>query len=180
MRAAAVCWTLLAAACAAHLETRALDPATERPESTKVALEGVVYYQPQYVKVTHTFMEYVDTNGKLMGSVKDQTCDSVVEKEEIQIMPNYQRPYVIRQTAGFLNANKFGVTLENGVLTGVNTETATKTPDLMTALPSLAQAIGGLAQGQALALRKGDRPRTGGHACNAGPLITAFTPYQLK
>jgi hypothetical protein len=185
MRAAAACWTLFAAACAAHLETRALDPSTGRPDSTKGALEGVVYYQPQYMKVTHVFTELVDKDGKLVGSAedKDKKCDPVIEKEEIQIMPNYEQPYVIRQTAGFLNGNKFGVTLENGVLTGVNTETATKAPDLITAIPSLVQAVGGLGHAQALPpeyrdTTKAKRPAL--LACNAGPRITDFRPYPPK
>src|SRR5713226_1506595 len=174
MRASAACCMLLSAACAGHLETRPLDPKTGRPDSTEPALEGVVYYQPQYMRVTYAFTEFVDKNGRWVGSSEERVpkCTSVIQKEEIQILPNFARPYVIRQTSGFLSANKFGVTLANGVLTGVNTESAPKAPELITATAGLIKAIGEFAPFQGLA------PDTNLAACNVGPRITELRPVR--
>jgi hypothetical protein len=167
---------MLSAACAAHLETRPLDPKTGQPDLTKAALEGVVYYQPQYVQVTHSFTELVDKDGKRVDSTAGKKCKQVVQKEEIPIMPDYEKPYVIGQTGGFLNGNKFGVTLANGVLTGVNTESATKVPDLITAIGG---AIGSLTQGiSALDVKGTVVPDS--MACNASPRITDFRRARLK
>jgi hypothetical protein len=154
--------------CAAHLETRPFDLAAWRPDSAKSPVEGVVYYAPQYVKIRYAFTTQIDKDGKVTGSADSATCRPVIQKEEIQIMPNYQRAYVVRQTTGFLSGNKLAVTLSNGLLTGVNAESASKVPELLTSVASLVKEVGVLAF-----------PSQPGGACNAGPRIVGFAPIEL-
>lgn len=154
--------------CAGHLETRPFDLAAWRPDSAKPPVEGIVYYAPEYVRITYAFSTQVDKDGKVTGSADSATCRPVVQKEEIHIMPNYRRAYVVRQTNGFLSGSKLGVTLSNGLLVGVNAESATKVPELLTSVASLVSAVGALSF-----------PSQAGGACNAGPRIVAFVPIDL-
>ena len=156
-------------ACAGHLETRPLDPKTWQPDMSKAAVEGVVYYLPQYMRISYAFAELVDKDGKRIGSADERKCEPVRQKDEIQIMPNFDKPYLIRQTGSFMITNKLGVTLANGVLTGVNAESATKAPELITAVAALTKEIAAIPL-----LKVGEVA-----ACNSGPRIVEFRPVQL-
>lgn len=137
-------------------------------------VEGVVYYAPSYVKVTHAFTTRVDKDGKVVGTADAGTCLPVVQKEEIQIMPDFSKAYRVSYEAGLFGTDKFGVTLSNGMLTGVNAETSAQTAPFLT-------AAGGLATGvAALAVPPVDpAPGVGGLGCNAGARIAAFEPVTL-
>jgi len=151
---------VLFAGCASHLETRGIDPTTLSDAVNRPVIDGVVFYQPQYVLIRYEFRTRVDSSGKV-----DFDCTPVRQKDEIQIMPDFDRPFVIRQEGGFLTSNKLGLTLANGLLTGVNVESSTKLPETLTAVLSAAAAAS---------------PKlVGKPACNAGPMIAGFWRTKL-
>ena len=159
---------ILLGACAGHLETRPLDPRSGTVGDPPV--DGVIYYEPQYMKITYAFSTLVDDKGAVRGSADEKTCLPQVQKEEIQIMPNFQKARVVRQVGTFLNANKLGVTLANGMLTGVNAESTPQAAELLTATATLVEKVGALFAPEAGAKA----------ACNASPRIVAFEPIEPK
>jgi hypothetical protein len=151
---------ILLVACASHLETRGIDPTILSDAKNRPVIDGVVFYQPQYVLIRYEFRTRVDSSGKV-----DFDCTPVRQKDEIQIMPDFDRPYVIRQTGGFLTSNKLGLTLANGLLTGVNVESSTKLPETLAAVLSAVTTA---------APSKLAKP-----ACNAGPMVAGFWRTKL-
>lgn len=149
---------LIAVGCASSIKSQPFDTGTWKP--TGESVEGIVYYAPQYMKITYEFSTRVDKEGKVLGTADGRSCVPVIQKEEVQIMPDYSRAYVLIHEPGFFTASKFSATLDRGMLTGVNTESATRVPELIT-------AIGGL--GEAVAVFGAEE------ACNAAPRIRALT-----
>lgn len=165
MRFAALFIVLLLSACAGHIETRSFNPRTGQIDSNRPAIPGVIVYGPQYMKVTHAFTTRVDKEGNVLGTADQQTCTPVIQKEEVQIMPDFANGFVVRQTGGFLTANKLSVTLTNGMLTTINAESAPQTAEILKAASTVLETIG---------VPFVEAVGEGVGACNAGPRVVAF------
>jgi hypothetical protein len=160
--ALALASTLTMSACAGTVTTSKLSPTAERTK-------GVIFYAPTYAKMTYAFTAYVDDKGKLVGTAADRACKPTIQKEEVQLVADLEKPYVVNLSSGFFNANKLGVTIANGLLTGVNAESGSKIPELLTAVGTVAQGVA------AFGLAPGDTSR----ACNAAPSLVAFRRISL-
>lgn len=156
---------LLLAACAGQVRTTSVAPtALEAGRSVK----GVVVYQPTLVKLTYSFTTRVDKDGKVVGTTAERTCAQTIQKEELTMIADLQRPVLIANASGFLSAAKFSVTVSNGLLASVNAEPTQKASDLLTATSSLVKEIGVLAV-----------PGDPVGACNAGPVLAAIQRVTL-
>ena len=99
--------------CAGKFQTARFD--TGKWEVTGNSINGVVYYEPQLVKVTYEYTSLVDNNGKYIGTYKEHKCRKVIQKEELAIYPNYGEPRVILYEPALLASNDFSVNINNGM-----------------------------------------------------------------
>ena len=127
------------------------------------AINGVVYYEPQLVNIRYEFTALVGENGKVIGTAEDGKCKRVIQKEEITIHPNFNEPRVLIYDPSWFASGKFGVTLSNGMLTAINTEST----------PLINEFLGQVAKFKEVGILKvaPEEPR---NACNTSPVVTSI------
>jgi hypothetical protein len=125
------------------------------------------------MKVSHSLTTLVDGKGRLIGTAQTSACKLVPVRDEIQILPDLSRAFVINQEQGFLNSNTFGVTLSNGMLAGLNSASTPSLPATFNAaLAATAQVAAAAITASAWDTSDGQPPPD--VACNAGAQITAI------
>jgi len=166
---------VLAAGCAHSFATK---PVTEESwfESGK-EMDGVVYFPPSYVRVTWEYRMRVDDKGQILGrhpaGAGQNECTPLVQKEEVQLLPDLSRPLLIVNKPKALSSGSLAVTLEHGMLKSVNSETTTLAGELLQAASqTLAASIPAAIAADVL-------PGYAG-ACNSGPVIARFERLELK
>lgn len=152
------------AGCAGVIKTRQIG-------ATETEFNGVMFYEPTYAKMTYMFRTLTDKDGNVIGTA-DKECVAAIQKEEIQIMPDFARRYTITQTPGFFNSTKLGVKLDKGMISEVNVESASKLPELVTAIAPLVTPLVTRAQPGA--------ERKASPVCNASPILADFVRMPLK
>jgi hypothetical protein len=130
--------SVLAIGCAAKIHSQRVSPTDWSPKGNK--LSGIIYYQPSLVKITHTFTTLVDDKGKVLGTAAEKTCLPMIEKEELQVWPDFTDPVVLLNAPSWLSNSKFSATLGNGMLQSVNSETSNVVPDLVGAVAEVITA----------------------------------------
>jgi hypothetical protein len=131
--------------------------------------KGVVFYPPTFVRVTYVFSVRIDSLGNVVGTEQGTPpCEPVREKEEVTIMPDLERPMLLRNASSALSGSKFGVTLNNGMLASVNVETTETASQLLTPV------------GTVLAAAFAVPAAVGPPACNAGSRVQRFEPIRLQ
>jgi hypothetical protein len=150
--------------CSGNVQTIAMAPDALK-EGT--SLQGVVFYQPAYIKLTYAFTARLDKDGKVVGSADEKTCVPLLQKEDVAVMPDLGHPMLIRNASGALSAAKFAVTLNNGMLASVNAEPTQKLSDVLTAAAGILKELPALL------------PLAGGDACNASPRLVRFERVTL-
>jgi len=166
---AVVVLTLSAVGCTSKFRIKAVD-STILDDYKKDGVNGVLFYQPQYMKTTYVFTTLVDKKGAVVGEAEKKTCTPVIQREEIQIMPDFEHPWVILSEPSMFASSTFSVGLSNGMLASVNSETTpqfTETLKAVAALPAAAAPFAVFAE-----VEKGRAPL----ACNAGPRLASFAP----
>jgi hypothetical protein len=158
-----ICVCLLLTGCINTFETRPFNPATDSG-----AIEGVRYYESKPFKLTYTFTALTNKDGVLIGTSASHSCTPIVQKEEITALPDYSQARVIINKPSVFSSGKFGVTLDKGVLTGVNVENSPPTAALIT-------AVGTVAAAAVVALAP---TPPAGPVCNSAPVITSIVPCQ--
>jgi hypothetical protein len=83
-------------------------------------------------------------------------------KQEVVILPDYSKPRVLVSKPSLFAAGKFGVTLTNGLLAGVNTETTPQLPAYLAAAAAFDMA-----------------PAGDGDACNAAPVLADSAEFAI-
>jgi hypothetical protein len=151
--------------CASQIETVRVDP--ETLQAIGKGIEGVMYYEPKLFKVRYEFTQLVDEKGELIGSSYNHNCEQVVQKVEIVTLPDYHNPRAILHKPSPFSSSEFGVTLNNGMLTGV---TSNSTPHTAPILEQIIKAT------QVPKATEVGKPSTA--ACNAGPVIAATDPVE--
>ena len=152
------------AGCANRFETRPYDETIDAK-----AIEGIIYYEPRLVKLTYSFSVLTDKDGAVRRSASGENCLPLIQREEITTLPNYAKPRVLINKPSNFSTGKLGVTLDKGLLTGVNTENSPPAAAAITAVGTVAAAV--------LPVWSADMGReNGGTACNAAPILTRITP----
>ena len=108
----------LITACSGTLYT-VINPDLEALGTEGRAVEGIIAYQVMDVVEVYQTTVFVDDDKNIIGRAPED-CQPK-RSLKFATRADYSRPYVIKYEAGFLETNTFGVTLEDGVLTGVNT-----------------------------------------------------------
>jgi len=148
----------LTSACAHHVYSARFNTETWETEPPRV--EGVIYYEPTYYKITHEFTERIGEHGNV-----EKGCTKVIQKEELALMADLKKPRVLLSEPGVLATGQLKVELTNGMLGGLETMSSS----LLPALIAPAAPIGAA----------GFRPDgTKGNTCNASPTIKAITRYE--
>lgn len=150
--------------CASTFQTQKFDAINWKPIGNGV--EGVIYYEPQQVVVTYKFTILLDKDKNVIGSSEDSSCIEVIQKQELVIEPNFKDPRVLINKPSNFSNSKFSVTLSNGMLVSVNSESTPKATELIKEVTVLAK------EASFLPLQTGGNP-----ACNAGPLIREKNPW---
>jgi hypothetical protein len=147
--------------CAHRFTTHKFDEKEWTPLGPGV--EGVIYYEPHFVEITHSFTALIDPkDGRVVGTSDKGTCLETVQKQEIQILPDLANPRIVINRPTEFSSGKLGVSLANGMLTGVNSESVSRAPELVTATAGAVEKVVGVLEGA---------------ACNAAPRIPGFAPY---
>jgi len=154
---------LLSWGCASTFETRTFDNGTWKAGAD--AVEGVIYYEPRSVAITYVFTAAVDKDGNFLTS----DCERIVQKTEITTIPDYSRPRVVINRPSPFAISKFGVTLNNGMLTGVNSESSPQFPQI---LQTIEQGL----KDKVFSMTADTPARK---ACNASPVIRGITPVVI-
>lgn len=158
---------VLAAGCTSSFKTSRFDAKEWKPAGNEV--EGIVYYEPRQVKITYSFTALVK-DGVLIGTADQGRCARVVQKEEIVLEPNLSEPRVLLNSPGPLSNGKLSVTLTNGMISNVNSESASRAPEAIKEITTFLKEAGVVTMSTA--------PTNGGTpACNASPVITSKAPY---
>lgn len=151
--------------CASYIETVKVDPKTL--QATGKGIEGVMYYEPKLFKVRYEFTQLVDEEGLLIGSSYNHNCEQIVQKVEFVTLPDYHNPRAILHKPSPFSSSEFGVTLSNGMLTSV---TSNSTPQIAPILEQIVKAT------EITKATGNGKPST--TACNAGPVIIATDPVE--
>ena len=159
---------LLASGCAGQIRTVVL-PASGLAPGT--SFNGVVIYQPQYVKQTFAFTTILNAQGVVIGTAADKDCVPTIQREDVVLLPDLSRPMLVQNASNPLSTARFSVTLNNGMLASVNAEPMQKPSDLLAAASTLVKEIVGITRADI----KEARP-----ACNASPRLIAFERIELK
>lgn len=152
--------------CASTFETHAIDPKSGEPNHIT---NGLVYYEPRPFIVTYEFRQRTDKDGNLLGSAAQHTCEPLVQRTEIQFLPDYAHPRLITYSPSAFSTGKFSISLNNGVITALGTENGASAPTTFGALVK-PYDFGA----KTSSLRAPTRP-----ACNAGPTIASITPAEF-
>lgn len=151
---------LVLSGCSTSFQTRPFDAVKDSG-----AIAGIIYYEPRLTKVTYVYTVLADKDGNVKGSAAEKTCRETLQKEEIQVLPDYAHPRVFLNTSSPLSTGKVGVSLDRGMLTAVNVE---NTPPVA----GVAAPVGTVA---AAAVTKLAATPDVLPICNAGPAITAVS-----
>ena len=158
----------LVSGCTSTFKTSKFNLKEWKPEGESV--EGIVYYEPHQVRVTYTFTALVKKDdGSLIGTAEEGKCARVIQKQEIVIEPNFAAPRVLINVPGPLATSKLSVTLSNGMLTAVNTESSPRTPEMIKEVTGFLKEAGLV---PLVALDGRSVP-----ACNSAPVITSKEPF---
>ena len=149
----------LTTACAHHVYSSKFDTKDWKAEGERV--EGVIYYEPAYYKITHKFTERVDATGNVTTP-----CAQVIQKEEVALMADLKQPRVLLSDPGLLATGQLKVELSGGMLGGLETTTSSLLPALITSVVPIG------------ALSPGTGPSNVTLPCNASPTIQSFTRYE--
>ena len=126
--------------CSGHLYT-VVNPSLE---GTDKKVDGILTYQPVNVIELYKFVLLVDEkSGNVKGSLENGEC---LEDRKIKfsIRADYSRPQLIGYAPGLLDKNKFGLTLKDGVVASVNSESdpTSALKDLASVLPFIKAPFG--------------------------------------
>lgn len=157
--------TLMLVGCASTFETHKFDTNTWTP--SKESVEGIIYYEPHQVVITYKFTILVDKDKNVIGTSEEDGCIEVIQKQELAIEPDFESARVLINKPSNFSSGKFSVTLNNGMLVSVNSETAPKATELIKEITGLTKEAG------LLPLAAGMKP-----ACNAGPVIRDKKPWK--
>jgi hypothetical protein len=160
--------SLVLTACSSTFKTAKFDATNWRPVGEQV--EGLVYYEPHQVLVTYEFTALTD-KGNLIGTADDKTCARIIQKQEIVIEPNFNEPRVLLNQPSPFSGNKLAVTLSNGMIASVNSESSPRIPELIKEVTGFAKEAGLVP----LVIQAELLP-----ACNAAPVIKSKVPYARK
>jgi hypothetical protein len=105
----------------------------------KEGIQGVIGYYPKAVIEISELIQYVDKDGKVVPGI---VCKRV-SIQKVVTVTDYDHPYQVYYVKGVLEANKFGVQLNNGIIAAVNTES---TPDQGKTIANLGEAAGSFAK----------------------------------
>lgn len=167
------------AACGGQIRTqRVSDSKIDDPQQR---IDGVVFYQPAlFAEVT--VRTALINDGKLVGRSTDSPAGCAeMTAERVLMMPDLAKPYSIQYDAGIFETNRFGVTLNNGMISAVNATPSTEQPSLP--IPGVKTVAG--AVNPAFLLASQDpyiRPlqaRSELPACNDGPVVIGFRRLQM-
>lgn len=144
--------------CSGHLYTvvsPSLDGANKK-------VEGVITYQPvNVIELYKTTLLVDDKSGNILGSSATGEC---VEDKKVKFSTraDYNKPFLVGYAPGLLERNKFGLTLKDGVVASVNTESdpTSGLKDLAAVLPFVKAPFGEI---KLSAISPGGKP-----LCNAG------------
>lgn len=156
---------LILTGCSSTFMTSKFDPASWQPVGEKV--EGLVYYEPHQMLVTYEFTALTD-KGNLVGTAENNVCAPIIQKQEIIIEPNFAEPRVLLNRPSAFSSNKLSVTLSNGMITNLNSESSPITPELIKDVTSFAKETGLIPFVKKAKLLP---------ACNAAPVIRSKVPY---
>ena len=154
--------------CSSTFKTVKFDATSWRPVGEQV--EGLVYYEPHQVLVTYVFTALTD-KGNLVGTADNNICAPIIQKQEIVIEPNFSEPRVLLNQPSPFSSNKLSVTLLNGMITNVNSESSPRTPELIKEVTGFIKEAGLFPLVKKAELLP---------ACNAAPMIKSKVPYAQK
>jgi len=158
---------LALAGCATGFATRPYNATTDTGK-----LPGILYYPPRLTRVTYAYTVLTGQDGSLQGSTSEGTCRTVVQKEELQVLPDYAHPHIFLNTSSPLSTGKVGISLSQGMITSVNVENTPPVAGLATPTGTIVSAA--ITRLAATAGKTGNATQAL-PACNAGPVITAIT-----
>lgn len=159
--------TLVLTACASTFKTSKFDATNWRPVGEQV--EGLVYYDPHQVRVTYEFTALTD-KGNLVGTAPN-TCAPIIQKQEDVVEPNFNEPRVLLNQPSPFSSSKLSVTLANGMITNINSESSPRTPEFIKEVTGFSKEAGLLPLTKKAELLP---------ACNAAPVIKSKVPLVQK
>lgn len=104
---------------------------------TDKKVDGIITYQPVNVIELYKTTVYVDEKtGNATGSLSDGGCIEV-KKTKFSTRADYNKPQLVGYAPGILDKNKFTLTLKDGVIASVNSESdpTSALNDIATILP---------------------------------------------
>lgn len=146
----------LCSACVTRFETRPYLPQTD-----DTGIAGVRYYEPRLYKLHYEYTVLVDRGGQVLGRSVAGTCLPIAQKDELTTLADYSHPRVLIEQPAPFSSDKIGITLSNGVLTGLNVERSPQGNDLVATLEKAAEVVA------LTAATPGNQS-----ACNAAPELT--------
>ncbi|MBP2303437.1 hypothetical protein [Azospirillum picis] len=150
--------------CTGTVWTENLDPDRHRLVGEKI--EGVYVYPPALFREISETRVAVNEDGKIVGRAENNTCIPIITSKAT-ILPDFQRLQRVFYKPGLLDTSSFGVTLEGGMLTGINSASS---PDQGKTVSNVGATVAALATAGVLALTEG---REVG-ACNSGSVIKSY------
>jgi len=174
-RVALVLTCLALAACVtASVESRPLSPAELTAPAKDQTLEGVIFFPPRPYLLVYHFTQYdggaPHAPGKVSGSGDTTRCARVIQKTELQVLPDFAHPRLMVPKRHGIGTARLSVTLSNGMITAVNADGAQTLTDALKAV------TGGYAD--VLNATKGVVAPVGTEArlCNVAPVLGAIVP----
>lgn len=96
-------------------------------------IKGVVVYLPRLVRATYAMTQYKDDGGRISSE-----CTQV-RFDKLDVVPDTTAPYAIVYRPELFSTHKFSVSVSNGLLTTINTESESAVAKTLETLASAAQ-----------------------------------------
>lgn len=129
---------------------------------------GIAYYETQPALVVWQFTQWADATGANKGSAQTD-CTPVVQKSEIQSLPDLSHKMVFVQHPSNFSSSKFSVAFKDfGALASIGAETTPVADKVLAVAESAAKDV----------LKFNAEPKPAVPACNAGPVIKCIIPIK--
>lgn len=154
----AVLIVTLISGCSGHLYT-VINPSLDGKDKK---VEGIITYQPiNVIELYKTTLLVDEKSGNVTGSSGNGNCTED-KKIKFSTRADYNKPQLVGYAPGLLEKNKFGLTLKDGVVASVNSESdpTSALKDLATVLPFVKAPYA--------EITKGFLPPSKKPLCNAG------------
>lgn len=155
-------FVIMCSACNGHFKTISLEKDANPPQ------DGIIFYDLAVYRVTYMFTQYIDAKTKILDP---SGCNQAIQKDELVYYPDISKRKALVYSPAYFGSSQLQVSLNNGILTAINTQNAPATAQLLGTLETSFKDLSALYY-----TKKAEKLVK--KACNAAPRIINITKIE--